>query len=44
MFGGISQAFYRKIPAAIVHEVRRRLPAEFLAILDEFNAQFNIAL
>ena len=42
--GGIAQAFYRKIPAAIVQEVRRRLPAEFLTILDEFNAQFNIAL
>ena len=40
--GGIAQAFYRKIPATIVTEVRRRLPAEFLEVIDEFNTRFEV--
>ncbi|MBW2410911.1 MAG: ADP-ribosylglycohydrolase family protein [Deltaproteobacteria bacterium] len=40
--GGIAQAFYRKIPATIVAEVRLRLPKEFLEIIDEFNERFGI--
>jgi ADP-ribosylglycohydrolase len=40
--GGIAQAYYRKIPAWIVVEVRKRLPVEFLTIMDEFNAKFEI--
>lgn len=41
--GGIAQAFYRNIPAVIVGEVRKRLPAEFLEIIDEFNARFGVS-
>ena len=40
--GGVAQAFYGKIPSAIVEEVRKRLPEEFLEIIDEFNARFGI--
>jgi ADP-ribosylglycohydrolase len=40
--GGIAQAYYRKIPAWIVAEVRKRLPEEFLAIMDEFDTRFGI--
>jgi len=35
--GGISQAFYKEIPAEIVAEVRKRLPLEFLERIDKFN-------
>lgn len=38
--GGISQAFYREIPPEIVTEVRKRLPPEFLGIIDRFNKQY----
>ena len=40
--GGIAQAFYRKIPSSIVAEVRKRLPEEFWAVIDEFNARFEV--
>ncbi len=40
--GGIAQAFYREIPAQIVSEVRRRLPDEFLAIIDDFDARYGL--
>jgi len=42
--GGIAQAFYKKIPEVIAREVRKRLPAEFLTILDEFNSKFKISI
>ncbi|WP_093881794.1 ADP-ribosylglycohydrolase family protein [Syntrophus gentianae] len=38
--GGIAQAFYREIPPEIVKEVRKRLPGEFLSIIDKFNKEF----
>lgn len=41
--GGIAQAYYKDIPVSIVHEVRRRLPDEFLAVLDDFNSSFDVA-
>jgi ADP-ribosylglycohydrolase len=40
--GGIAQAYYRKIPSSIVEEVRKRLPKEFLTIIDEFDTKFGI--
>jgi len=39
--GGIAQAFYQEIPEEIVHNVRARLPEEFLLIMDEFNERFG---
>lgn len=39
--GGIAQAFYKYIPEEIVSKVRRRLPEEFLLIVDEFAATFS---
>ena len=39
--GGIAQAYYQTMPADIVRQVREGLPAELLAVLDQFNQQFN---
>jgi len=39
--GGFAQAYYGSIPEAIGTEVRGKLPADFLEILDEFDATFG---
>ncbi len=39
--GGIAQAYYGKISAGIIGQVRQRLPVEFLRIVDQFNATFG---
>lgn len=36
MTGGIAQAYYKKIPSEIDLEVRKRLPPEFLILLERF--------
>ncbi|MEW5722440.1 MAG: ADP-ribosylglycohydrolase family protein [Thermodesulfobacteriota bacterium] len=38
--GGLAEAFYRTIPPDIVRETRRRLPEEFLEIIDRFYRAF----
>ena len=38
--GGIAQAFYGDLPSPIVSEVRQRLPAEFIVVIDQFEARF----
>lgn len=38
--GGIAEAYYKKIPPAIVVEARRLLDKDLLAIIDEFSARF----
>jgi ADP-ribosylglycohydrolase len=38
--GGIAQAFYKTVPREIVSEARKRLPDEFLFILDEFDSKY----
>jgi ADP-ribosylglycohydrolase len=38
--GGIAEAFYGGVPDTIEVEVRKRLPGEFLLILDAFNARY----
>ncbi len=40
--GGIAQAYYKEVPHGMVVEVRRRLPGELLAVLDEFNETFGL--
>ena len=40
--GGFAQAYYSAIPAEIVTEVRGKLPAEFLEIVDEFETRFGV--
>lgn len=40
--GGIAQAFYKNIPKNMVEEARKRLPEEFLDILDEFNEKYKV--
>jgi len=41
MTGGIAQAYYGDIPRDILSFVRERLPAEFLAIIDEFGGVYG---
>ena len=38
--GAIAYAYYGKMAAEIEHEVRRRLPPDFIAILDEFHGLY----
>ncbi|MBW6486708.1 MAG: ADP-ribosylglycohydrolase family protein [Syntrophobacterales bacterium] len=38
--GGIAQAFYKEVPAEITVEVRKRLPQDFLEIIDTFNTRY----
>ena len=40
--GGIAHAFYRKIPEDIVANVRERLPAEFLEVIDRFSEMYRL--
>jgi ADP-ribosylglycohydrolase len=39
--GALAQAFYRDIPQTIVAGARRRLPNEFLRIIDDFCARYG---
>ncbi len=40
--GGIAQGFYKEVPPGIISEVRKRLPQEFLTIIDKFNQEFGL--
>jgi len=42
MLGGIAHAFYREIPEHIESEVRRRVPAELLEVIDEFGSKYGM--
>ena len=39
MAGGIAEAFWGSVPAPIAEEVRRRLPEEFITVVDRFYAR-----
>jgi ADP-ribosylglycohydrolase len=39
--GGISQAYYKKMPADIIAQVRDTLPNDLLSVLNRFNDQYN---
>jgi ADP-ribosylglycohydrolase len=41
--GGIAHAYYRDVPSSIVQEVRGRLPAEFLEVVDAFERAYPLA-
>lgn len=41
--GGIAQAFYKTIPAEIVSQAETLLPPEFLAVIRQFNARFEVS-
>jgi hypothetical protein len=36
-----AQAYYQDIPREIISNVRKRLPEEFLFIIDEFNTKYG---
>ncbi len=38
--GAVAEAHYRKLPAPIIAEVRRRLPAELLEVVDDFTQRY----
>lgn len=40
--GGIAHAYYRCVPESIEERVRRRLPAEFLEVIDDFERAFPL--
>jgi ADP-ribosylglycohydrolase len=39
--GGIAQAYYKKIPEAIVTMVREKLPRDLLAVVERFNETYR---
>ena len=39
---GIAQAFYKRIPPAILSNIRKRVPEEFKIIIDSFNITLEI--
>ena len=39
--GALAEAYYKEIPAEIIEETRKRLPQEFLDIIDEFYEVMN---
>ena len=42
--GGIAQAYYKDIPPSVVTEVEKRLPNEFLKVVNEFNVRYSIKM
>lgn len=40
--GGIAQAYYKEIPSWIIDETYKRLPPQFISIIEQFNDKFNI--
>jgi len=41
--GGIAQGFYRNVPREVISNVKKRLPADFLKIIQEFNRRFGLS-
>ena len=39
--GSIAEAWYGSVPENIVTETRKRLPQEFLNVIDEFNEKYG---
>lgn len=42
--GAIAQAFYKDIPGYIVENVRQRLPAEMLEVIDGFSGKYGLTV
>jgi ADP-ribosylglycohydrolase len=39
--GSIAQAYYKKVPADIVRQVRQNLPDALLVVLDQFSQRYD---
>jgi len=40
--GGIAQAYYKGIPTAVSEQTFKKVPSDFLTIIEEFNSRFNV--
>lgn len=40
--GAIAEAYYKEVPTELESQVRKRLPAEFLTVLDEFRRRYGL--
>jgi ADP-ribosylglycohydrolase len=40
--GGIAQGFYKNVPREVITRVKKRLPTEFLGIIEAFNRKFGL--
>ena len=38
--GSIAEAFYGEVPAEIIEEVRRRMPAKLWSVIEQFSSKF----
>jgi len=43
MTGGIAQAYYERIPAYIIKEVKNRLDSELLKVIEQFNMKYCLS-
>ena len=42
--GAIAQAYYKDIPGHILENVRERLPAEMLEVVEKFSEKYDLAV
>ena len=40
--GGIAEAFFGEIPAYLIKETKKRLPNEFISVIERFYGRFKI--
>ena len=40
--GGIAQAYYKGVPSAVIEQTLKKIPSDFLTIIEEFNSKFNV--
>ena len=38
--GSIAEAFYGEVPAEIIEEVRRRMPAKLWSVIEQFSSKY----
>jgi ADP-ribosylglycohydrolase len=40
--GGIAQAYYKGVPSAVSEQTLKKVPSDFMPIIEEFNSRFNV--
>jgi hypothetical protein len=38
--GGIAEAYYKTVPELIIEETKKRLPKEFIGIIEQFRERY----